>query len=40
MKVKEYLHQAYRHDKSIQSHIEEMECLKEMATERIISKVG
>ena len=32
MKVKEYLHQAYRLDKRIQSHIEEMECLKEMAT--------
>ncbi len=32
MKVKEYLHQAYRLDKRIQSDIEEMECLREMAT--------
>lgn len=32
MKVKEYLHQAYRLDKRIQSDIEEMESLKEMAT--------
>ncbi len=32
MKVKEYLHQAYRLDKRIQSDIEEMESLREMAT--------
>lgn len=32
MKVKEYLHQAYRLDKRIESDIEEMECLREMAT--------
>jgi len=32
MKIKEYLHQAYRLDKRIQSNIEEMEGLREMAT--------
>ena len=32
MKIKEYLHQAYRLDKRIQSNIEEMESLREMAT--------
>lgn len=31
MKVKEYLHQAYRLDKRIQSNIEEMDRLREMA---------
>ena len=32
MKVKEYLHQAYRLDKRIQSNIEEMERLRELST--------
>lgn len=31
MKIKEYLHQAYRLDKRIQSDIDEMESLREMA---------
>ncbi|MBK8154731.1 MAG: DUF1492 domain-containing protein [Streptococcus sp.] len=32
MKAKEYLHQAYRLDKRIQSNIEEMERLRELST--------
>ena len=32
MKAKEYLHQAYRLDKRIQSNIEEMERLREIST--------
>ena len=32
MKAKEYLHQAYRLDKRIQSNIEEMEMLRELST--------
>lgn len=39
MKAKEYLHQAYRLDKRIQSNIEEMERLRELSTS-VSSPVG